>query len=334
MTNFKRIGFAVATAAVLALSPTTSSAQKKTLKMNTVAPGSTMYNVMTTFANIVNKTQNGLEITVDATGAATKHMIDVGRGTTDIALTAPPIYFFMQKGKAMYAKTKDAPEISKNLKVLFWFPLGGLHFTTYDDSGIKSLMDIKGKRVWLGPPGGGQTRTAAAFIGALTGYKAGKDFKKVNAGFQSAIQSFQDRQLDVYTIGCLDPCAQLQQVAATRKIRFLGASEKVESAAIKKVMSIPGQGRGWTSVKKDAYGASQVNKTDVWTVDAKLGITVRAGLDENDVYNMVKSFWSNIDDIRASAPYMRGVKLDFATRKLNMPFHSGAAKYYKEIGKH
>lgn len=334
MTNYKRLGFVAVAAATLALSPATSFAQKKTLKMNTVAPGSTMYNVMTTFANVVNKTQNDLAITVDATGAATKHMIDVGRGTTDIALTSPTIYFFMQKGKAMYGKTKDAPEISKKLKALFWFPLGGLHFTTYDDSNIKSLMDIKGKRVWLGPPGGGQTRTATAFVEAVTGYKAGKDFKRVNAGFQSAVQSFQDRQLDVYTIGCLDPCAQLQQVAATRKIRFLGTNDKVDSAQTKKVFAVPGQGRGWARIKKDAYGASQVNENDIWTVDAVLGITVRADLDENDVYQMVKSFWSNIDDIRASAPYMNGVKLDFATRKLNMKFHPGAAKYYKEIGKH
>ena len=334
MTNLRRTGIAAVAVATLVLSPATSFAQKQTLKMNTVAPGSTMYNVMTTFANIVNKTQDGLEITVDATGAAAKHNIDVGRGKSDIALTSPQLYFFMQSGKAMYGKTKDAPEIAKNLNVAFWFPLGGLHFTTFYESGIKTLMDIKGKRVWFGPPGGGQLRSATDFVEAVTGYKSGKDFKRVNAGFQSAFQSFQDRQLDVYTIGCLDPCAQLQQVSATKKIRFLGPTEKINTERVKKVFDVPGQGRTWGVIKKDAYGHKQTNESDIWTLDVVLGITVRSGLDENDVYNMVKSFWSNIDSIRASAPYMDRVTLDFAARKFNMKFHPGAARYYKEIGKH
>lgn len=334
MTNLKRTGIAAVALAAVVLSPATSFAQKQTLKMNTVAPGSTMYNVMTTFANIVNKTQDGVEITVDATGAAAKHMIDVGRGKSDIALTSPQLYLYLQKGKAMYGKTKDAPEISKNVNVAFWFPLGGLHFTTFDESGIKTLMDIKGKRVWFGPPGGGQLRTATEFVEAVTGYKSGKDFKRVNAGFQSAFQSFQDRQLDVYTIGCLDPCAQLQQVSATKKIRFLGPTEKVDTEPAKKIFNVPGGSQTWGVVKKDAYGDRQTNEFDIWTVDVVLGIAVRSDLDEKHVYNMVKSFWGNIDSIRKSAPYMERVTLDFAARKFNMKFHPGAARYFKETGKH
>ena len=97
---------------------------------------------------------------------------------------------------------------------------------------------------------------------------------------------------------------------------------------------MPGGSQTWGVVKKDAYGDGQTNESDIWTVDVVLGIAVRSDLDENHVYNMVKSFWGNIDSIRKSAPYMKRVTLDFAARKFNMKFHPGAARYFKEIGKH
>ena len=49
-----------------------SAVAQQKLKMATIAPGTSAYQTMTTFANLVNKGQTAFEITVDATGAATK----------------------------------------------------------------------------------------------------------------------------------------------------------------------------------------------------------------------------------------------------------------------
>ena len=62
----------------------------------------------------------------------------------------------------------------------------------------------------------------------MTGYKVNKDYKNVKASFSEAIQSFQGRQIDAYTIGCLDPYAQLQQLHATSKLHFLGTKNADE----------------------------------------------------------------------------------------------------------
>lgn len=124
----------------------------KTLKMATIAPGSSAYLTMTTMATMINQAQDQLQIKVDATGAATKHMIDVAKGKIDLCMTNPNIYAFMKNQKAMYKKLKDAPALAKDLRLLFWFPYGQYHFVTYADAGIKQLKDMKGKRVFLGPP--------------------------------------------------------------------------------------------------------------------------------------------------------------------------------------
>ena len=311
-----------------------AEAQKRQIKMSTIAPGSSMYLVMTTFANLVNQGQKDFEITVDATGTATKHMVDVARGSIDMSMTAPVPYEWMKNGTRIYKKLKGVKELAKNLKAVFWFPAGGFHYTVYENSGIKTLADLKGKRAFIGPPSGGQLVTGLGFIRALTGLSPKKgDFKSVNLNFASALQAFQDRQIDVYTIGCLDPCAQLQQVAATSKIRFLGVPKEADlerNEALKKFFAPLGRIKG--VIKKGVYGANHTNEADVWTNNAILGVTARTGLDDDSVYTMTKLFWSNLDGIRKSAPYMDAVSLEFAAQKANMEFHPGAAKYYKEAG--
>ena len=158
----------------------------RTLKMATIAPGSSAYLTMTTMATMINQAQDALQIKVDATGAATKHMIDLAKGKIDMCMTNPVIYFFMKKQKAMYKKLGSAPELAKNLRLLFWFPYGQYHFVTYADAGIKQLKDMKGKRVFLGPPGGGAWNASREWVEATTGYKPNKDFDNVKGSWSSA----------------------------------------------------------------------------------------------------------------------------------------------------
>tara|TARA_B100000315_G_C14592033_1_gene596426 strand:+ start:3013 stop:4017 length:1005 start_codon:yes stop_codon:yes gene_type:complete len=331
MLNFKQVTMAAAVGAIALTMTAMPATAKERLKMSTIAPGTSMYLVMTTMANLINQNQNDIEISVDATGAATKHMVDVGRGKIDMSMTSPTVHMLMSRGIAMYKKLKEAPKLAKNLRILFWFPLGPYHYVTYANSGIKTLKDIKGKKVFLGPPGGGQWATARTFLQGVTGYKVKSDYKNVKASFSAALQGFQDRQIDVYTIGCLDPCAQLQQLTATSKIRMLGTD-------IKDGRTIPGlkkywiPGREWTSIAPDAYGKNQVNDTPVYVNGAVVGVTARASLPDATTYKMMKTFWPALEKIRANAPWTRDVTMKYATQKFAMPFHPGAAKYYKEIG--
>jgi TRAP transporter TAXI family solute receptor len=204
----------------------TSGQAAETLKMATIAPGSSAYLTMTTMATMINQAQDELAIKVDATGAATKHMIDLAKGKIDLCMTNPVIYAFMKKQKAMYKKVSAAPELAKNLRLLFWFPYGQYHFVTYADAGIKELKDMKGKRVFLGPPGGGAWNASREWVEATTGMKPNKDFDNVKGSWSSAFQGFQDRQFDVYVAGGIAPFPQVEQLALTSKLHLLGLNKK------------------------------------------------------------------------------------------------------------
>jgi len=115
------------------------------MKMATIAPGTSAYLTMTTFASLVNQNQSEIDITVDATGAATKHGIELARGKLEFCMSAPTVHFFLKKGIAMYKKLEDHAELAENLKLVMWFPYGQYHWLAYEDSGIKTFADMKGK---------------------------------------------------------------------------------------------------------------------------------------------------------------------------------------------
>lgn len=327
--SFATLAAAGALAATLAIAP---AADAKTFyKMSTLGPGSSPYLVMTTFANVINQRMADTEIQVNATGVATRHAIEAARGEIDIFMTAPILYDFLRDRKAMYKKVEDGPELVKNLRSIMAFPIGLYHIVVYEDSGIKSLDQIKGKKVFLGPPGGSALRTATMIVKGATGLEPGKDFESVKLGWDAAGSAFQDRRIDVYFNPTNPPSPVISQVALTNKIRLLGLDDKgVNSAEIKDLSSRPGGGLG--QIAPDAYGDNQMNADPSTTISSMVGIAIRKGIPDDVVYDMTKSFWEGVKEIEATAPWMREVKLQDAMKEMRMPLHPGALRYYQEVG--
>lgn len=326
---------AIAACALLAgalTAQTQSQAQAdELLRLSTLGAGSSPYLVMSTFANVVNENVDGVQIEVNATGAATRHALEAARGETDFYMGSPVVHRFMQQGGGMYAQVADAAELSQNVRALLTFPIGSYHIVTYADSGIETLDDLKGKRVFLGPPGGGALAVAKAFVEGATGLSADEDMTVVQLGWDAAAQAFQDGQLDAYVNPTLAPSPVVQQLAFTRPIRLLGFSEaQLAREAMQRTLNRPG---GTLDViPAGTYGDNQVNQEDIVTIGSNVQISVGNHLSEELVYAIVRGFWENIDRVHEAQPWMRRVTLENVFVDMNMPVHPGAARYYKEIG--
>ncbi len=306
---------------------------KEFYKLSSLAPGATPYVVNTTFVKIVQKYNPDIEIQVNATGAATRHALDAANGKIHFYMAAPILHFFMSKQLAMYKKVKKAPELSKNLRTMFNFPIGAYHIVVYANSGIKELKDIKGKRVFLGPQTGAARTVAKGIVEAVTGYKAGEDFKEAKFnGFGPARQAFQDRQLDVLVDPTNWPSAAISQVALNNKIRILGLTDADwEKPGVKKVMKLPGRSRG--AIPTGVYGKNQVNTAPAQLPFAWVGLGTIKSMPEDVIYKMTKTFWEHIDEVHKAAPWMKdAITLKNAFVKINMKLHPGAYRYYQEIG--
>ncbi len=321
-----------AAALVLSVASWGASAQEKEFyKLSTLGPGSSPFLVMSTFANIINNKVANVEVQVNATGAATRHAIEAGRGEIDFFMSAPSVVPLMQKGIAMYANVADAPELAKNLRTLFNFPLGAYHVVTMANSGINSLADLKGKKVFLGPPGGGALRIAQRMVELSTGLKAGEDYESVKLDWSAAAAGFQDGRFDVYFNPTVAPSPVISQIALVRKIRFLGLSEaQLKSEEMQPLLNRPG---GTVDViTKGLYGDNQVNEEDVTTLASVVGISTNASLPDDVIYDFTKAFWEGVAELEADAPWLRQISLETAFDELNLPLHPGAIRYYEEIG--
>ena len=309
-----------------------ASAQQHDLKMATIAPGSSAYLTMTTMATLVNQALDDVNIQVDATGAATKHMIELAEGKLDMCMTSPTIYKFMRNGKVMYQKLDNAPQLAENLRLVLWFPLGQYHITTYADDGMMKPADIKGERVFLGPPGGGAWAAARDWVKILTGYEPDKDFENVKASWSSAFQGFQDHQFDVYVTTGIAPFPQLEQLALTSKIRLLGLSKDEFEAneEAKKYTQIQGEEVG--IIPAGVYGDGVVNTEDVYTLGAAVGVAAQADLDEDLIYRVTKAFWDQREKAMKDNPWMKDITMAYAVQDGGMKLHPGALRYYKEAG--
>lgn len=313
--------------------PGATAARAADLKMATIAPGSSAYLTMSTMATIVNGEQDRHRITVDATGAATKHQVEMAEGKLDLAMSSPTIYDFMKNQTAMYKKLDKAPELSKNVNLMFWFPYGAYHVVTYADSGIESLADLRGRKVFLGPPGGGAWNASKQWIEAQTGLKVGEDFENFKASWSSAFQAFQDRQVDAYIVGGIPPFPQIEQLAATSKLRLLGPT-KAEFDAQPEAQKKPTMIRGRMAdiIPAGIYGPNVVNDEDIVTLGSIVGVATRADMDADTIYDITRAFWEGAEKKRASTPWLAPITLDYAVRDGGMALHPGAQRYYKEIG--
>ncbi len=305
-----------------------AQAEDVTLKMATIAPSLGAAITMATFANVVNDNVDGIDIEVAGGGAATLHMMEVARGNLDLSMTSPVVYNLMSAGKAMYAKQAEAPELSKNLQLVMWFPYGQYHFAVRADSDIEVLDDIEGASVFLGPQGGGAYNAARGWIEATTGLVPGEDYEAIKANWQTGFQAFLDGKIDVYVNGCLDPCGQFIQFTETEEVRFIGPEDHTGEAVDKYL----GKWRYKAEVPAGVYDG-QKNDTAVMSFDTAVGIGVRADLDEETVYQITAAFWDNIDQVTSTAPWAEALDITFAASKRGLiDLHPGAARYYAEQG--
>nr|WP_067292079.1 TAXI family TRAP transporter solute-binding subunit [Marinobacterium profundum] len=319
-------------AATLAVSLTlaTPSAAAQNMRMSTLGPGTSPYVVMNTFANIINEKLPEYSIQVNATGAATRHAVETAMGKSQFFMSSPNLHHLMQTETGPFSKAKGVGKQSEKLRALFNFSMGYYHIATFADSGINDFEDLKGKRVFLGPPGGVAYQTSRMIIEAMTGFKADEDYTVVGLGWDAAAQSFQDGHIDVYFNPTLPPSPVMSQVVLTNSIRLLSLPlDTSNNPGLQALLKRPGYGLG--TIAAGTYGENQLTPGDINTVGVTVGIVTNQDLSEETAYKMTKTFWENIGERAQQTKMLRNITLENALVDLNIPLHPGAERYYREV---
>ena len=303
-----------------------SNSQADLYRVTSIAPGMSPFVVNTAIAKVVGKHVPGVDMQVRATGAATRHIVEAAQGKVDFLFSSSIINLLMMKNLGPYKNMENAPELEKNIGMIFSYQIGPYHYITRADSGIEKLEDIAGRKVFAGPPGGAAKRVCLGNIKDASGLVGGKDFEAVDFGFDAAIQAFQDDKIDVIVLSTNVPSSSVSQFALTKKIRLIDID-------VTKLKINPLIGRTINVIAPDAYGDNQVNTSPTRTHGALVNFSARMDLDEEVVYQVTKAIWEHVDELHEAAAWMKDtVSLENALELIPMRLHPGAERYYREIG--
>lgn len=189
-----------------------------------------------------------------------------------------------------------------------------------EESGIKSLEDLKGKRLSVGAPKSGTELNARAILGAAG--MSYDDLGKVEfLPFAESVELMKNRQLD-----------------ATLQSAGLGvASLKDLSTSIPiTVVAVPGE---IASKLGAPYVAETIpaNTYDGQTEDVPTVAVINFLVSSSDVsddlaYQMTKLMYENLDQLKAAHAATSSIDVKNALKGMPIPVHPGAKRYYDEVG--
>ncbi|MEM9108364.1 MAG: TAXI family TRAP transporter solute-binding subunit, partial [Pseudomonadota bacterium] len=210
------------------------------------------------------------------------------------------------------------------------FKAGAYHPVTLEGSGIEDWGDIKGKTVFTGPPAGSASATSEALIKIITGYEAGKDYNAVRLSWGEGYAALADGKIDMMVRPAEIGSANIEQFGLSGEFRILSIPDEVlENEAMQSLFGRPG--RGMAKFDGSTY-KGQLTDGEINALGFFQFVGTHEGVPEETVYEATKAFWDNIDEVQATAFFLKEVDKDTAFTSVNVPLHPGALRYYEEAG--
>ena len=277
--------------------------------------------------------EEGVPLQVVLGQTLTRSALKVAAGQIDIAVVPPDAYNAMKKGVGPYADlAEQAKDLAPNLRALFGFPGGTFHAIAWADSGIESWDDIKGKRVFIGPPAGAASRQISGMIAAASGgLTPDGDYEGIKAPWDAAQQSFQDGQYDVY-VGSLAVGSQaLNELSLQREIVILGVPDELLGTDVWNTYTEE-SAMSETVIPAGTYSGQINGDKDLNAVATSMMMSVNASMDDETAYKLTKAYWENLDAMKNANALMRSIDPSAPFASLSATLHPGAVRYYQEAG--
>ncbi len=316
MNGLRRLLIA-ATAAIVAAAGVPAFAAENFINVLTGGTSGVYYPLGVALANAIGKQLPNAKTSVQATKASVENLNLLQAGRGEIAFTLGDSLSDAWKGneeagfKTPLKKLRGIAAIYPNY----------IQIVARADSGIKTLADLKGKKISVGAPKSGTELNARAILRA-----AGidyKDFAKVEyLPFGESVELMKNRQIDV-----------------TLQSAGLGVSSLRDLATSVDVVVVPIPPDIVKKVGDPAYISATIpaetyrgQAADVATAAVQNYLVTHEGVSNDTVYGMTKALWTSLDQLVAAHSAAKAIDLKHALDGMPVPLHPGAEKYYKEVG--
>ena len=267
-------------------------------------------------ANIWNSNIEGMNVTAQSTGASAENLRLISREEAEFAIVQNDVMDYAYNGTDMFSQALP------NLATIGTLYPEVVQIAASKSSGIKSIADLRGKRVSIGDAGSGVEFNAKQI---LEGYGITfEDIQKNNLSFKESAEGIQNGTLDACFVTAGVPNSALQELAITAGLVLI----PVSGAEADKIVN------SYNFYTKTVIPAGTYNGTDTDTeaLAIKATLAVNANLDENIVYEMTKALFENLESLGTAHAKGKEVSAEAAVTGVSVPFHPGAIKYFSEKG--
>jgi hypothetical protein len=294
-------------------------AEKVYISIATGGTAGTYYPLGGAIAKIFNENVEGVTANAQSTGASVENVGLVSKAEAEIAFVQNDVTFYAFNGTEIFA---DKEKLTNIRGMAMLYP-EVVQIIATKASGIKSVADLKGKKVAVGAPGSGAEANARQILEAhgLTYEDLGKaDF----LSFSEAADQLKNKQIDAAFLTAGIPTSAISEVAQTSDVIIV----PIDPAKIAELIA---KYPFYTEVIIPA-ASYKGQDTEITTAAVMAMLIVNQDMDETLAYNLTKAMFENRQVIIDTHQRGNDIKLETALAGMPIDLHPGAQKYYDEMG--
>ncbi|MFC4766808.1 TAXI family TRAP transporter solute-binding subunit [Effusibacillus consociatus] len=260
----------------------------------------------------------GYHTSVQSTDGTVENINLLKAKKADIAFGMSDVASFAYKGEENF---KDSGPVT-DLKAIAGLYLNYVQIIALKEKNIKSVADLKGKRVGVGAPNSGVEVNARIVLGGhgIT-YN---DIKPDYLSYAEAIEQLKNGTIDASFVTSGLPNSAVIDLSKEKTVEIV----PIQAADIEKMTKqFP------FFVQAEIPPGVYKNEKPIPTAAIRNILLVRGDLSEEKVYKITKLFFENLGDLQAAHSAAKEIDVNHAWKNLVVPLHPGAEIYYKEVGK-
>lgn len=303
--------FLVVTAAALFVSSPVIAEEHR---IGTASLGGAFYPIGQSISNLVNKyAGDDISMVPVVTGGSVQNPRLIHSKEVEIAITNNNLAVLATKGIGPYKKTGKI-----DMSAVAALHPSVLHMIVLADSDIKTIEDLKGKKVAVGPAGGG-TLGFLNFLLPLHDMEM-DDMTPSFLSYSDGFSQLTDGNVDAAFALSGYPAGAVMQASAGNKLKFISFSEgKLDSAIAKnsafKAVTIPA----------DVYGTA----TDATVIGVNNMLIAPNSMSADVVEKIVAAVYDHLDEFKAENANAKQIDPAMSLN-LAIPLHEGAARYFNK----
>ena len=263
------------------------------------------------------KTATGITVNVVSTDGSKANILGVDTGNYQLGTVQSDVMAYAAAG----TRTFEKEGAIDSFRVIGGLYAEAVQLITMDPE-IKSVADLKGKKVSIGAAGSGVYFNAVDVLAAAG--MTEDDIKPQYQSFGDSADALKDGKIDAAFIVAGAPTPAIQELCTSANAYLV----PIDGEVADKLMAESPYYTVYEVPAETYKGQTEAVKT----VTVKATLIVSAAASEEDVYNITKAIIDKAEAITAAPAKGAELSIENATSGMTAPFHAGAAKYFAEKG--